>query len=109
MARRKIKAIIIHGKVWFDRSAGNSYFSARATVHYANPKFLPRVLALPMEYGYGDHYKDRACDELLNAGLVPGPIANSSDRARWIPGALFEYHKDEGCTKREMVAFGRDE
>lgn len=58
MKARKIKAIHIRAKEWFDKFYGNSYFSARITVELRNGDDID--LVLPFQYGYGQHYQDVA-------------------------------------------------
>lgn len=59
----------IQGKRWFQRSCGTTYNSVTIYVngcgHY-----------LPMEYGYGDHYLQRAIDWLIAESRLPESARN---------------------------------
>lgn len=54
----KIKTIDVQAKEWFDRTYGNSYFSMNVTVNYGMKNAT--TFYVPMQYGYGDHYRDMA-------------------------------------------------
>lgn len=60
--------IKIIGRRWFDKNAGNTYFSA---VGLINGK---EVVKIPFEYGYGDHYIDCIYRELIKAGHMPDMV-----------------------------------
>jgi len=60
------KSISIHGRRWFDKVNGNTYFSAYALVdgkQYEN--------CITYEYGYGDQYVDSMCKRLETYGVIP--------------------------------------
>lgn len=63
-----VKTIDVNALEWWDRSAGNSYFSATVTVNFGMPD--EAVILLPMQYGYGDHYKSQALKALETAGMA---------------------------------------
>jgi hypothetical protein len=67
MAKRvpKIRSITVLGRRWFQRGPGNTYSSVTILI---NGK---EGVKLGMEYGYGDHYEQRACDWLVNGPLGP--------------------------------------
>jgi hypothetical protein len=67
----KVQSVQVHGRRWFQRSYGNTYHSALVRV-YLEGESVPRELVLPRAYGYGDHYLQRAADELERAGYMPG-------------------------------------
>lgn len=50
---------------WFDRTYGNSYFSARVF------RDGEEVLRIPFQYGYGSHPQNVACIEARKIGLIP--------------------------------------
>lgn len=52
----------IEGRRWFQRTYGNTYNSV--TIY----KDGVEVAYLPMEYGYGDYYLQRACEWLMENG-----------------------------------------
>ena len=56
----------LHGKRWFDRKNGNTYFSALAIY---NGREIKRIA---YEYGYGDQWLQSITDDLVVEGLVRG-------------------------------------
>lgn len=56
------RSIFIEAREWTDTTYGNSYFSARIWVDGEI------VSVLPFQYGYGDHYKTMAHQELIELG-----------------------------------------
>ena len=71
MPRRQPKSIIINGRRWFQRSAGNTYFSS--TIYIDGEE----VHYIPFEYGYGGQYLDSSTKWLAENGYLPG-ISKSS-------------------------------
>lgn len=60
---KKQQSIHIEGRRWFQKTYGNTY----NTVYiYRNGELAAR---LPMEYGYGDYYLQRAFDWLGKNGM----------------------------------------
>jgi hypothetical protein len=60
-----MKNVIIRGKRWFQKSYGNTYNSLSIIVDGEE------VAYLPMSYGYGDFYMQRAADWLEENGYMP--------------------------------------
>lgn len=60
-----MKTIQIVGKRWFQKTYGNTYFSAKAYIDNEP------VASIDFEYGYGDHYKHRMLEELQKQNLIP--------------------------------------
>lgn len=58
-------SIFIEGRSWFDKQAGNSYFSCRVWVD-GKVEFTT-----PMEYGYGDHFQTDAINKMVKRGYLP--------------------------------------
>ena len=71
------KSIVIVGRRWFQRTYGNTYFSA---VAYLDGK---QVAQIDFEYGYGDHYADEMTTKLENLDLIPKRVANPHNPAPW--------------------------
>ena len=61
-----MKSIVVTAKRWFQRTYGNTYFTASIIVNGET------VANLPFQYGYGDHYMDVAADTLERLGMMPG-------------------------------------
>lgn len=60
-----VKSIEIQAKRWFQKSFGNTYFSADI---YVNDSLVKRF---DFEYGYNDHCIDVACEWLKENGFLP--------------------------------------
>jgi hypothetical protein len=61
-----MKTITITGKRWFQKTYGNTYFSAVGIIDG------DVVVSIPFEYGYGDHYVDCVTREMVKKDLLPG-------------------------------------
>ncbi len=94
--KTSLKSVHITAKEWFDRVNGNSYFSCQVIV---NNKYK---IVLPFDYGYGDHFVDMACKELVKLGLTDKDLYCWGNRE----GISFESVKVENCLKREVKSFG---
>lgn len=101
----KVKTIDIQAKEWFDKSAGNSYFSARVTLNYGMDN--AEQIVLPFQYGYGEHYQHMAFKKLAELGFVK---PESDHQAIWRycdeNKIILRYNKEERCKKSEVVSFG---
>jgi hypothetical protein len=62
------KSIFIEGRLWFDKTYGNTYFANRVWVD-GKIAFI-----MPMEYGYEEQYAHRAMQELHSRGYF-GDVA----------------------------------
>lgn len=59
--------ITVMAREWFDKVNGNSYFTATCYVD-------DKVLELPYQYGYGDHYQDMAIRAMEKENMLPSPV-----------------------------------
>jgi len=57
---------LVIGKRWFDKTYGNTYH----TVKIRDVTTGETIIETPMQYGYGDHYRQTAYFELVKMGLV---------------------------------------
>lgn len=105
-----IKTIDITAKEWFDKVNGNSYFSAHVVINWQLPG--QTMFKIPFRYGYGDHYKEIAMQELLKRKLIPGHDSDAFRQALWRycddNKIILRCDKHEKCLKREVVAFGME-
>ena len=62
---RKIK-FVCKACRWFDRVNGNTYHSVRTTRVKDSA-----VIAAPLQYGYGDHYRQTALEIMLKNRWLP--------------------------------------
>ena len=66
MTTNKInRSVFVEARLWFDKTGGNSYFTARVWVdgHI--------ISVLPFQYGYGNQYLYEANEELIRLGYIP--------------------------------------
>ena len=98
----KTKTIDIQGKSWFDKVNGNSYFSAQITVNYG----LKGVSSfkIPFQYGYGSQYSQEAFKELKERKLIKTECRSFYDCQQ--EGVILRCDIQEGCLKRDVVAWG---
>ena len=104
-----MKTIDIQAKEWFDRVNGNSYFSIQITLDFGTKK--EQKIYVPMEYGYGDYYMDKAKTKLielrkliLKGRLLRSPLTYIC-RQRKI---ILRYSKQEKCLKRDVIHWGME-
>jgi len=65
---KKIKTIDIHGKLWRDKTYGNTYFASRAIINFGMPS--EQEIFYPLQYGYGNSYADIPLDDIMaRAGI----------------------------------------
>lgn len=64
----KMRLIVLIGRRWFDKHAGNTYHDVEIIVHGFKGGFVHHRTT--MAYGYGDQYIDTAVDWLEKRGLV---------------------------------------
>jgi len=71
--------LVIVGRKWFDKTYGNTYFTAMAY-------FRGKSYDIPYQYGYSDQYKYETMLELEKQGVLPTPIErykNGGTEAPW--------------------------
>jgi hypothetical protein len=64
--RKKIKTITVVGKRWFQKTYGNTYFSAVGIIDGEV------VTSIPFEYGYDEMYLQQTTRDMVKKGLLPG-------------------------------------
>lgn len=77
----KINTVEILAKRWFQKSYGNTYFSAEI---YANGNFIHKI---DFQYGYGDQYLWACFDWLKKNGYLKYTLGNENHIRR-----CFEYN-----------------
>jgi hypothetical protein len=93
---KEIRSMFVECREWFDRTGGNSYFSARIWI---NGKW---AFTLHFQYGYGDHFKSVAVSALVENGFIPKEYEN---RALWVIAEElgFDLYTSKAITtKKEM-------
>lgn len=96
--KKAIKTIDINANEWFDRAAGNSYFSGTVTINYGMPSEIS--FKMPFQYGYGDSYKDAAFKLLKENGLLKEIDRIWEVRDKKI---ILRANKVENCKKRDLI------
>ena len=90
------RSLFIEGREWFDKTHGNSYFSARIWVDGG------QVAILTFQYGYGEQYLYEAQKKLLELGYLP---QEGKNRGLWgiAKEAGFDFYSSKSsCNKSEM-------
>jgi len=62
----ELESVFVEGRLWFDKTYGNTYFSNRIWI---NGKV---IFEMPMEYGYELQYLHRAVQHLHERGYFEG-------------------------------------
>jgi hypothetical protein len=85
MGERAEYSVTIIGRRWFDRRAGNTYFSAVGLIDGVE------VASIDYEYGYGDQYEQSMFDLLISGGFIPEgeKLSRPSDHCRALGLAYF--------------------
>ena len=101
----KIKTIDVNAREWFDKINGNSYFSAQVSVNFGMKN--AKVFYLPFQYGYGDHYRNMAFEQLQRIRFITDIEKNESywrycDRKK----IILRLNKNENCLKRDVITWG---
>jgi hypothetical protein len=101
MGEKQIK-FIVNGKEWLDRVNGNSYFSVRITRVKDS-----KILHIPFQYGYGNHYIYVSLEEMIKAGWIPKKYKRR----------VFAYERENNypihaaitkASKRDVVNWGKE-
>ena len=101
MNARKIKTVDVTAKEWFDKVNGNSYFSAEVTINFGMENST--TLNLPYQYGYGEHYRDMAFQEIKEQ-LGCFRKYNSYWKAYQDYKIIDRSIKQENCLKKELFS-----
>lgn len=97
MGKKIERSLFIEGREWFDKTGGNSYFSARVWVDGEV------VGVLPFQYGYGNSYEYEAQKWLLSEGYLPQEGKNYYSLSTITRNLGLDYYAVKSFTnKREM-------
>lgn len=102
---KTIKTIDIQAREWFDKTYGNSYFSAIVTLDYGMESV--RQIKIHFTYGYGDYYKEAAFNALKKEGIISTELFSLW---RWCEenGVILRSNIERNCLKRDVVNFTKD-
>ena len=96
----QVKTIDIQAKEWFDKINGNSYFACLVTINFGMSD--EKIIKVPFQYGYGDHYRTRTIEQLQTDGILPN-LPTYEFRNWFIDnGIIVRYSKQENCKKSEL-------
>jgi hypothetical protein len=95
----KIKTIDVTAKEWFDKSAGNSYFSAEIVLNYKMDDEI--TYEIPFTYGYGSFYEFKALELLCNENYFTsyGSLSRTCEENN----IILRSNKIENCKKRDLI------
>lgn len=65
----KIQEIHIQGRLWFQKTYGNTYNTTKTLVFYDDGSI--KTFYTPIQYGYGTHYQTVAAQNLVKEGILP--------------------------------------
>ena len=97
--KNKIK-FVANAVKWFDKVNGNTYHSVRITRTMDG-----KTIACPFQYGYGDHYRQTALEEMARVKWLPVKYRSDTwkyERENNYPILWNERHG----LKRECIAHG---
>ncbi len=102
MTTSKIKTIDVQAKEWFDKVNGNSYFSMTITLNYGLKS--QKIIYVPMQYGYGDHYMHQAFKAIKKECNCFKAVENNTSywRAYEKYKIISRHSKQNNCLKREL-------
>ena len=99
---KKIKTIDIYGKLWRDKTYGNTYFASRAVINFGMPS--EQEIFYPFQYGYGNSYSDVPLDDIMARAGIEQRM-RSGWRLRDEYGIILR-QGSEYAKKSEVKAFG---
>jgi hypothetical protein len=97
------RSVFVEARQWFEKSGGNSYFSAR--IHIDGKL----ALVLPFQYGYGNQFEYEAVKALWGNGHLP--VGFDPDGALWRlrDFGIDAYSVIYEAKKADVVRFGKAE
>lgn len=99
----RVRTVDVYAAEYWDKRAGNTYFSARAVLDFGLPTERTYHVAT-FQYGYGDHFVDVAADALKKAGM---PIPERTRLWQYCreKKIILRTFKTEVRTQRELKNF----
>lgn len=97
----KIKTIDIQAKEWFDKTYGNSYFSAQVTINYGLKSAVS--WGLPYQYGYGEQYIHEAFKSIRKKLNIKVDEHTQLWRYCEENKIILRTSKQTGCKKKELT------
>jgi hypothetical protein len=94
---RKVRFFVTAAR-WFDRQNGNTYHASRI-VRARDGK----VLVCPLQYGYGDCYRQTALETMGKAGWLPRKYTKENEHGN---NTVYEYERENGYPIEWTVSDG---
>ena len=95
-----MKTIDINAKEWFQKTYGNSYFSAVIVIDYGME--TEETIELPFQYGYGDQYVHMSLRKLEEKELIKTDEKTALWRYCQENEIILRTNKQENCLKRDL-------
>lgn len=95
----EMKTIDVNALEWFDKLNGNSYFSAEIVLNYKLKD--EKIIKLPFQYGYGDHYQYEALTQIKEILKIKWTKHNLSGFCS-DNNIILRTNKKENCLKKEL-------
>lgn len=99
-----MKTLDVQAKEWYDKSAGNSYFSVLITIDFGYP--TQREIKLPFQYGYESQYEFESLKTLIERGYFKKNAGTSLSRVCREAGVILNSSKLEKCKQKDVKAWG---
>ena len=98
----KIKTIDVNAKEWFDKVNGNSYFSGNIVINLGMKS--EKTLTMPLEYGYGEFYLQKAMQNLALENLIKRETTKHGSLWNYCQdnNIILRTFKQENCLKRDL-------
>lgn len=98
---KKIKKLHIEGRRWFQKTYGNTYNTSKTLVVFEDGS--TKEFYTTMQYGYGDHYKYIAINNLVKKEVLPKLESDRSyHRADFSDSKIKVYSHVIDCLKRDL-------
>lgn len=98
--KKPITSLFVEAREWFDKTGGNSYFSARVSVDGQLVGFLP------FQYGYGSQFETATREYLFLSGYdvssnLSAPLYQLASQGVHVYSVKYE------ANKRDVQRFGK--
>jgi len=85
---------VIHAKKWHDKVNGNTYHASRVLDTKRQLQ-----LAVEFQYGYGDHFRTTAQDEMIKQGWI-------KENFKGLDYQNIHFVVEDNCKKRDVINWG---
>jgi hypothetical protein len=95
------RSLFVEGRLWTDKTFGNTYFSARVWVDGQI------VAILPFQYGYESHYQSESMKKLFELGYITEEYAKRGAHILRDDFGIDYYYTKTNTKKSEMFVQGK--